>query len=95
MSSTSFDSAPAELKQRWKLAGDYAGKGNYLGAVTNLIVVLGNSQQLTPEQNAALNEAWMNIGNQAFQAGEKGDKMAVQAVLEMRDSGFGKGRGDR
>lgn len=95
MSSTSFDAAPAELKQRWKVAGDYAGKGNYLGAVTNLMVIVSNSQQLTPEQNTALNEACMNIGNQAFQAGEKGDKNAVQAVLEMRNAGFGKGRGDR
>ena len=95
MSSTSFDAAPAELKQRWKVAGDYAGKGNYLAAVTNLIFILNASQQLTPDQSTALSEAWTQIGNQAFQAGEKGDKNAVQAVLEMRNSGFGKSRGDR
>ncbi len=95
MGSTAFDSAPPELQQKWKAAGEYAAKRNYLGAVTNLIVVFGNSQQLTPEQNAALTEAWSNIGNQAFEAGEKGDKMAVQAVLEMRNSGFGRGRNQR
>ena len=93
MASTSFDSAPAELKQRWKAAGTCAGKGNYLGAVTNLIFILNNSQQLTPEQSSALQETWMGIGNQAFQAAEKGDNNATQAVLEMRNSGFGNTRG--
>jgi len=95
MSSASFDSAPAELKQRWKDAGNYVGKGDYLGAVTNLVFILGSSQQLSPEQANAVNEAWLAIGNKAYQAGEKGDKNAVQAVLEMRNSGFGKSRGDR
>ena len=95
MASTTFDSAPAELKQKWQAAGEFAAARNYLGAVTNLVVILSNSQQLSPEQNAAANEAWMNIGNQAFEAGDKGDKMAVQAVLAMRNSGFSKTRNER
>lgn len=95
MASTSFDSAPPDLKQKWQAAGQYAAARNYLGAVTNLIVILSSSQQLSPEQNAAATEAWMDIGNQAFAAGDKGDKMAVQAVLEMRNSGFSKSRNER
>ena len=93
MASTSFDSAPAELKQHWKDAGTCVGKGNYLGAVTNLIFMLNSSQQLTPEQASALNQAWTGLGNQAYQAAEKGDKNATQAVLEMRNSGFSNSRG--
>jgi hypothetical protein len=95
MTSNTFDSAPPELKQKWQEAGKYAAARNYLGAVTNLVVILSSSQQLSPEQNAAANEAWMDIGNQAFEAGDKGDKSAVQAVLEMRNSGFGKTRNER
>jgi hypothetical protein len=91
----SFNSAPAEIKESWKAAAGWASKRNYLGAVTNMLVVFSNSQKLTPEQNADLNRAWQELGNKAFEAGNKGDKTSVEAFLKMRDSGFGREPGGR
>jgi hypothetical protein len=91
----SFASAPAALQQSWKAAAESAALNNYLGAATNLMAIFGNATQLTPDQNTALNQAWRQLGNKAFQAAESGDKMAADAVLKMRDSGFGKAAGGR
>jgi hypothetical protein len=85
----SFDAAPADLKNKWQAAADFAAKDNYLGAATNLIDIFGKSQQLTPEQNETLNQAWLRLGNQAFAAANRGDKMATEAVMKMRDSHIG------
>jgi hypothetical protein len=95
MKAGAFDSAPADLKQRWQMAGDSASKKDYLGAVTNLMSVFSKAQTLSPEQNAALNEAWLVLGNEAFRAGNNGDKRALQAVLMMRASPYGRSAGER
>src|SRR6478736_6184204 len=74
ISASLFDSASPELKQQWKAAADCANGKDYLGAATNLLTVFDNSKSLTPEQTIALNEAWLELGNKAFQAAENGDK---------------------
>ena len=89
MDASRFSSAPAELKEKWKAAADDASKKNYLGAATNLMDIYAKAQQLTAEQNDALNQAWQRLGNQAFDAANKGDKTATQAVLKMRESRIG------
>jgi len=95
LDNSSFDSAPPELKEKWKAAGEYVSKKNYLGAATNLIDIFGNKQQLTTNQMDSLNEAWMKLGNQAFAAANAGDKAATEAVLKMRESGIGDRRGEK
>jgi hypothetical protein len=93
MSAASFSSAPPELKEKWSAATEYAAHKNYLGAATNLMDIFSQAQQLTPEQNDALTQAWMTLGNQAFEAANKGDKAATEAVLKMKQSGIGERRG--
>ena len=95
MSTTSFSSAPPELKEKWKAAAEYADHKNYLGAATNLMDIFGKSQQLTADQNDALSQAWLRLGNQAFEAANRGDKAATEAVLKMKQSGIGERRGQR
>jgi hypothetical protein len=89
----SFNSAPAELRDKWKAAAQYAAGRNYLGAATNLIDLFNNSKPLTAEQNDALTQAWLKLGNQAFAAAETGDKAATEAVLKMKETGIGQRRG--
>lgn len=90
-----FNSAPPELKDKWAAAAQYASSRNYLGAATNLIPIFSKSQQLTTDQNDALNQAWMRLGNLAFAAANAGDKGATEAVLKMKETGIGERRGQR
>lgn len=92
MSANAFDSASPELKEKWKAASDAASKNDYSGTAANLIPILGKSSQLSPEQKAAVDQAWMELGNKAFAAANKGDEKATKVVLEMRDSKFGGSR---
>jgi hypothetical protein len=93
LDSGSFSSAPPELIEKWKAAAQCASSKDYLGTATNLIEIFGKSQQLTADQNQALNQAWLNLGNLAFEAANKGDKAATEAVLKMKETGIGERRG--
>jgi hypothetical protein len=95
MDVASFNSAPPELKEKWTAAAQYGSSQNYLGAATNLIAIFNKSQQLTTDQNDALNQAWMKLGNLAFAAANAGDKGATEAVLKMKATGIGERRGQR
>ncbi len=95
MDVNSFNSAPPELKDKWAAAAQYASSRNYLGAATNLIPIFSKSQQLTTDQNDALNQAWLRLGNLAFTAANAGDKGATEAVLKMKETGLGDRRGQR
>lgn len=95
MSSPTFDSAPAAVKEHWQSAGNLAAKGDYPAAVSNLTAVFAQSQSLTPEQQDALQQAWLDIGNQAFKAANDGNKKALEAVQQMRASPYGKVQGQR
>lgn len=92
INASKFDSAPPELKEKWKAAADCAAKKNYLGAATNLMAIISKSQDLSAEQNDALSQAWMTLGNEAFAAANQGDKAATEAVLKMKDVGYGERR---
>lgn len=95
MSSPVFDSAPAGVKEHWQSAGNLAAKGDYPGAVSNLTAIFEQSQSLTTEQKDALQQAWLDIGNQAFKAANDGNKKALEAVQQMRASPYGKVQGQR
>ncbi len=91
----SFSSAPPEAQEKWKAAAENVSKRDYLGAATNLMDLLSKGQQLTADQNAALNQAWLKLGNEAFAAANKGNKNATEAVLKMREVQTGDQRGRR
>ncbi len=93
LDTASFGSVPPELKEKWKAAAECASSRDYLGAATNLIEIYGKSQQLTADQNEALNQAWLRLGNVAFTAANAGDKAATEAVLKMKATGIGDRRG--
>ena len=95
LDTASFNAAPPELREKWKAAAADASKKNYLGATTNLIDIFSKAQQLTPEQNDALNQAWLNLGNQAFEAANSGNKNATEAILKMKESRIGNRRDRR
>ena len=95
MSTASFSSAAPELREKWKAAAEYAANKNYLGAATNLMDIFSKAQQLTADQMDALSQAWLKLGNQAFEAANRGDKAATEAVLRMKQSGIGERRGQR
>jgi hypothetical protein len=91
----SFSSAPPELREKWKAAAESASSKDYLGAATNMIDLFEKSQQLNADQNEALNQAWLKLGNLAFEAANSGDKSATEAVLKMKETGIGNRRGQR
>ena len=89
VNTSDFDSAPPELKQCWKVAAGCISQNNYLGAATNLMAMLEKSQGLTPQQTAALNKAWLDLGTAAFEAADRhGNKDALAAVLMIRNSKY-------
>lgn len=87
-----FSSAPSEISEKWKAAADQAAKKNYLAVATNLTDIFSKVQQLTPAQTEALNQAWTKLGNEAFEAANRGDKAATEAVMKMRETGIGEQR---
>jgi hypothetical protein len=95
MASNVFDSAPKEVKDNWLAAGKHAAKGDFMGAVSNFTLVFKESQSLTPEQQDALLQAWLDAGNQAFKAANNGDKEALEAVRQIRESPYGRVPGQR
>jgi hypothetical protein len=95
MSSSSFDSAPAQVREKWQKASESVSRKDFLGSATNLMILFSQADTLTAEQRQALQLAWVQVGNQAFKAAENGDKMALQAVQRMNASPYGKSPGDR
>jgi len=87
-----FNSAPPALKEKWDAAAHCAGSKDYLGTATNLIDIFGKTQELSPAQVEALNDAWVKLGNEAFAAANYGDKNATDAVLKMKETGIGERR---
>ena len=90
MASSALDSAPADLKAQWQTAVQCFNHKDYLASERAMAQVLSNQDKLTPDQNTALQNAWLLLGTEAFKAADKGDDKATKAVLEMRDSPFGK-----
>jgi hypothetical protein len=78
--SSTFDSAPASLRESWEDAQHAAKHLDYVSAVTNLMI-LGTNHELTPEQSAAVEKSLDLIETRAVAAAEKGNPEATKAVL--------------
>jgi len=90
ISSSAFDSAPADVKQLWT-DGLNAWKGHrYNEAATSLIALQGKAGSLSTQQTEELNQARDEFGREAFLAANKGNADATQAVLAMRSASGGR-----
>jgi hypothetical protein len=87
ISSSAFDSAPADLKQLWS-EGIAAWKNqHYSAAATNLVSLQEKSASLSAQQAGELAKAVDEFGQEAFAAANKGDAAATEAVKLMRGTG--------
>jgi hypothetical protein len=87
VSSSAFDSAPADVKQSWN-DGIAAWKNHrFVAAATNFVALQSKSTTLSPEQTDALTKAVGEFGQEAFEAANKGDAAATEAVNLMRGAG--------
>ena len=87
ISSSAFDSAPADVKQSWN-DGIAAWKNHRFGeAATNFMSLQSTGASLTPQQTDALTKAVEEFGQEAFEAANKGDVAATEAVKALRGSG--------
>src|SRR5260370_28989276 len=80
ISSSAFDSAPADVKQSW-IDGIAAWKSHrYAQAATNLVALQSKAGNLSTQQAEALIKAVDEFGQEAFEAANKGDAGATEAV---------------
>ena len=87
VSSSAFDSAPADLKQSWN-DGLAAWKNHhYAEAATNFVSLQSKAGSISAQQAEALTKAVDEFGQEAFQAANKGDAGATDAVKALRGSG--------
>jgi hypothetical protein len=92
VSSSAFDSAPADVKQSWN-GGIAAWKNHrFVEAATNFVSLQSKSAALSPQQSDALTKAVDEFGQEAFQAANKGNAAATEAVKLMRGTGRRPGR---
>jgi hypothetical protein len=85
ISSSEFDSAPAEVRQSWN-DGVAAWKNHhYAEAATNFVAL--QSKALSTQQAEALKRAVDQFGQEAFEAANKGDAGATEAVKALRGTG--------
>src|SRR2546430_2306702 len=87
ISSSAFDSAPADIKQCWN--DGIAGWKNrhYAEAATNFVSLQSKAGTLSTQQAEALTKAVDEFGQEAFEAANKGDAGATEAVKALRGSG--------
>jgi|ERR1017187_339878 lipopolysaccharide biosynthesis regulator YciM len=93
LNTSAFDAAPAAIKASWDAAAACAAKKNYLGAATNLISVLDDAKDLSAEQKEVLQKSWTELGEKAYAVAETGDKAAIEAMLAIRNSKYGRPEG--
>lgn len=87
ISSSAFDSAPAEVKQSWNDALA-AWKGHqYAQAATNFVALQAKTGGLSAPQSDALTKAVDEFGQEAFEVANKGDAGATKAVKLLRGTG--------
>jgi hypothetical protein len=84
VSSSAFDSAPADVKQSWTDAMAAWKNHRYAGAATNFASLQTKSASLSPQQTDALTKAVDEFGQEAFAAANKGDAEATEAVKALR-----------
>ena len=79
-----FDSASPELKQTWAAALEAGKTNDYVGAQTLLYGLL--SQQLTPEQQKAVQDETTVVRNNLSAAVQRGDPAAQAALQQLRQN---------
>jgi hypothetical protein len=79
-----FASAPAPLKADWEQANAAMATNGYFTA----FAALKNLQQqsLSPEQLKAVNDTVTAVNDQMYEAANKGDAAAKQAIQDLRKS---------
>jgi hypothetical protein len=78
-----FDSASAEVKEQWNTILSAAGTNGYTTAILTCRKLLTN-QDLTPEQRDAINKTQTAVQDKMFDAAQKGNATAQQAVADIR-----------
>ena len=92
ISSSAFDSAPADVKQSWN-DGIVGWKNHhYAEAATNFVSLQSKAGSLSAQQAEALTKAVEEFGQEAFEAANKGDAGATEAVKALRGTGRRSGR---
>jgi hypothetical protein len=87
ISSSAFDAAPADIKQSWN-DGMAAWKNHhYPEAATNFVSLQAKTASLSPQQTNELGKAVDEFGQEAFEAANKGDAGATEAVKALRGTG--------
>lgn len=87
ISSSVFDSAPAEFKQLWNDSMAAWKKHQYPQAATNFVSLQSKSASLSTQQTEELNKAVDEFGQEVFNAANKGDAAATEAVKALRTAG--------
>jgi hypothetical protein len=90
ISSSAFDSAPADVKQLWNDGLNAWKAHRYNDAAASLIALQGKAGSLSTQQTEELNQARDEFGREAFAAANKGNPDATQAVLAMRSASGGR-----
>jgi hypothetical protein len=80
-----FNTAPQELKAQWDIALNAVKSKDYAVAVgtLNQIAVITN---LAPEQAVAVREVSTAVSDEMYDAANKGDPKAKQAIEDLRKS---------
>ena len=79
-----FDSASPELKQSWAAALEAGKTNDYVGAQTLLYGLL--TQQLTPEQQKAVQDEITVVRDNLSAAVQRGDPAAQAALQQLRQN---------
>jgi hypothetical protein len=84
ISSSAFDSATADVKQSWNDAIVGWKNHRYAEAATNFVSLQSKAGSLSTQQAEALTKAVDEFGQEAFEAANKGDTGATDAVKALR-----------
>jgi hypothetical protein len=87
VSSSAFDSAPADVKQPWSDALASWKSHRYPDAAKNFASLQAKNSSLSKEQADELTKAVDEFGQEVFAAANKGDAGATEAVKTLQASG--------
>jgi hypothetical protein len=83
--SKAFQSAPADVKQKWDQAVAALNSKDYAKAIITL-QDLKSVPTITPEQLKAVEQTATAASDQMYEAANKGDAGAQKAINDLRDS---------
>jgi hypothetical protein len=87
ISSSAFDSAPADVKQLWSDSITAWKDHRFAQAATNFVSLQSRTGNLSTQQTDVLTKAVDEFGQAAFEAANKGDAGATEAVKILRGTG--------